>query len=580
MATLALAPDFLRRRRGPGVGGAVEGSGPGAYGDTFVGHQPPYDPPPGMVWVNRGMQYRTSVRSEIVYTEIPRMELQQVQVGTELEKIPYTKRILVDNGHWVTDYRIEKYIRSYRKETYLKSYRQERYVRYYRMKRLPRPFGRGYDLLPVPVYGYRSVPVYGTRWIPVYGHRQVEAGRHWESEWVYEEFTDYKTIEKPVYENRLVQVGVERVPEEVRIEEQVPLGYLWELQPTLKASDPEMPTEDDLLRELRELHKAIGAQRIMLTSAPLRIRQAPGADNPALTIAAEGDMLIWTGEVSSVNGAEWYEVRNCDPARGVVSGWVHSGYLVPLPSESAPPQPENTPDDPDDMERYWLNLLSEEERRLYIELERQKLEALWSEILRLTRPGGGLEKGYSTLVLQEEKALLLQPPEWYLNGGIPDSFSRGNLLTDEIVETLRLILMHPESLSGEVTEHTWQVLASAYHVSSADLKTHVLSQVSWEPESATTVGEYPLTLFVTRRYGHYLLNEPSPDGVNVSQAFLGVPGGEQVEWDGTYQVGLDSSGAQVVYYYVSWDFNGKTYHGWIPNQYLAPQVEHWDPQDG
>jgi hypothetical protein len=582
MATLALAPDFLRRRKWPGVGGAIESAGPGSTASTFIGDHPPYDPPAGMAWVNQGMQYQTRWRSEIVYTEIPRMKLKQVQVGTELEKIPYTKRILVDNGHWVTDYRTEKYIRSYRSERYIKSYRQARYVKYYRMKRLPRPFGRGYDLLPVPVYGYRSVPVYGSRRVPVYGYRQVEVGKHWQSEWVYEEFTAYKTVEKPVYENRLVQVGVERVPEEVRVEERVPIGYLWELQPAELNADPGPLTEDELLREMRDLRITFTNPRLMLTTAPLRIRQSPGADTPALTIAAKGEVLLWTGEVRTIDGADWYQVRYKDPAKGLMIGWVHSAYLVPRPPQGEPAEPESAYVPSVGMESLavWRHLLTADERQAYLQLEKSRLDALWSEILRLTRSSGGSGKDPAGLFIQEEKPLLLTPPEWYLQGGMPDSFGQDNLLTEELVETLRLILLHPECLSGEVTERTWGIIAAAFHVTPADLKTHVLSQVSWKPESATTVGEYPLTLYVTRRHGHYLLSEPAPEGENVSEAFLGVPGGEQVEWTGTYQVGLDSAGERVVYYYVSWEFNGKTYQGWIPNQYLAPEVEGWDPQAG
>jgi hypothetical protein len=36
----------------------------------------------------------------------------------------------------------------------------------------------------------------------------------------------------------------------------------------------------------------------------------------------------------------------------------------------------------------------------------------------------------------------------------------------------------------------------------------------------------------------------------------------------------------VVYYHVSWAFNGTTYWGWIPNKYLAPEVKHRDPSGG
>lgn len=57
---------------------------------------------------------------------------------------------------------------------------------------------------------------------------------------------------------------------------------------------------------------------------------------------------------------------------------------------------------------------------------------------------------------------------------------------------------------------------------------------------------------------------------------LGVPGGEKGQWDGRYHLGVNDAGKDVVYYYVSWAFNGTTYSGWIPNKYLAPEVKSWD----
>ena len=77
-----------------------------------------------------------------------------------------------------------------------------------------------------------------------------------------------------------------------------------------------------------------------------------------------------------------------------------------------------------------------------------------------------------------------------------------------------------------------------------------------------------------------MLENPSPSSGNVSKYFLGVPGGEKVQWDGRYQLGVDDAGKDVVYYHVSWAFNGTTYWGWIPNKYLAPEVKHWDPSAG
>jgi hypothetical protein len=117
-------------------------------------------------------------------------------------------------------------------------------------------------------------------------------------------------------------------------------------------------------------------------------------------------------------------------------------------------------------------------------------------------------------------------------------------------------------------------------LSQEDLKVHVLGNASWRPESTTSVGSYPISLYVIRPHGHYLLENPNPGSGNVSKNFLGVPGGEKVQWDGRYQLGVDDAGNSVVYYHVSWTYKDEPYWGWIPNKYLAPEVEHWDPSGG
>ncbi len=224
----------------------------------------------------------------------------------------------------------------------------------------------------------------------------------------------------------------------------------------------------------------------------------------------------------------------------------------------------------------WLHYFTPEERSAYIASEKHKLEVFWSEIRRLTIAQGGLGGGIEGLFIQDEVDTLFKPPEWYTNGGMPDAFYQQHLLDEETLRVLQLILLNPESLSGEVTDRTWDTVSSAFHMSQEDLKIHVLGNASWKPESNTSVGSYPITLYVTRPHGHYLLEDPNSGSGTISAAFLGVPGGEKVTWDGTYELGVDSAGDDVVYYRVSWGFNGKTYRGWIPNKYLTPEVRSWD----
>lgn len=107
---------------------------------------------------------------------------------------------------------------------------------------------------------------------------------------------------------------------------------------------------------------------------------------------------------------------------------------------------------------------------------------------------------------------------------MPDSFYQQHLLDEETLRVLQLILLNPESLSGEVTNRTWDTVSSAFHMSQEDLKVHVLGNASWKPESSTSVGSYPITLYVTRPHGHYLLENPSPGSGNVSKNYFGRSG--------------------------------------------------------
>ena len=246
MATLALAPSVLSDVKRRGVGGmliAEAGSGTAA---SYVGMSPPYAAPEGMKWVKGAAVYETHTRTEIVFHEVPKKELQKVQVGTTKHKIPYTKRILVDNGRWVTDYKSERYIKGYRNKRILDGYRTSRYVKYYRTRLVRTRWG--YSRRRTPVYGTKRTPVYRNLRVPIYGTRKVPNGRHWESKWAYEEYTEYKTVVKPVYEERWVNVGVERIPEEKTIEEKTLLGYSWYLIHTQQLEEPSIIDEMQDLR--------------------------------------------------------------------------------------------------------------------------------------------------------------------------------------------------------------------------------------------------------------------------------------------------------------------------------------------
>ncbi|MCK5634638.1 MAG: SH3 domain-containing protein, partial [Anaerolineales bacterium] len=541
MATLALGPSVLADVRRRGIGGMLVAKRSSGGATTHVGIDPPYSAPEGMKWVKGKAVYETRTRTEIVYHQIAKRELQKVQVGTTIERVPYTKRILVDNGRWVTDYKTQRYIKGYRNKRILDGYKTQRYVKYYRTRLYRNRWD--FSRRRTPVYGYKRVPVYRTVRVPIYGTRKVPNGRHWESKWEYEQYTEYKTVRKPIYEDQWVTIGYERIPEEKIVEEQVTVGFQWTLE-SAKEPLPARP-EIDIIDEMPDIRASIPHPKLMITTAPLRIRSSPGVGSASLTIANDGAQIIWTGNTQVLDtGATWYQVRYNDPIKGLVKGWVHSSYLetpvhIPEPSTDAESSVDTARTEA--LGR-WLHYYSPEERTAYIAAEKLKLEAFWSEIRRLTIPQGGIGGGIESLFIREEADIQFKPPEWYLNGGMPDSFYQQHLLDEQTLRALQVIFMNPGSLSGEVTDRTWDIVANALHMSQEDLKTHVLGNAPWSPESTTSVGSYPIRLYVTRPHGHYLLENPSPGSGNVSAAFLGVPGGEAVQWDGRYQLGVDDAG--------------------------------------
>jgi len=269
----------------------------------------------------------------------------------------------------------------------------------------------------------------------------------------------------------------------------------------------------------------------MVTTAPLRIRSSPGTESTSLTIARDGAEIIWTGNSQGLaSGAIWYQVRYQDPIKGLITGlitgWVNSSYLktpVHIPEPAADVDSSVDTARSDAMAR-WLHYFTPAERaayiaaekqrleafwseisKLYIAAEKQRLEAFWSEIRKLTIPQGGLGGGVEGLFIQDDVGTLLKPPEWYTNGGMPDSFYQQHLLDKETLRVLQLILMNPDSLTAEITDRTWDILSNALHMSQEDLKIHVLGNASWKPESTTSVGSYPISLYVIRPHGHYLL---------------------------------------------------------------------------
>jgi len=129
--------------------------------------------------------------------------------------------------------------------------------------------------------------------------------------------------------------------------------------------------------------------KLMVTTAPLRIRSSPGTESTSLTIAIDGAEIIWTGHSQVLaSGALWFEVRYQDPIKGLITGWVNSSYLktpVHIPEPAADVDSSADTSRSDAMVR-WLHYFSPEERAAYIAAEKKRLEAFWSEIRKLTIP--------------------------------------------------------------------------------------------------------------------------------------------------------------------------------------------------
>lgn len=154
---------------------------------------------------------------------------------------------------------------------------------------------------------------------------------------------------------------------------------------------PNSPTksEIDIVDEMVDIRASLPHPKLMVTTAPLRIRSLPGTESTSHTIAIDGAEIIWTGHSQVLaSGAIWYQVRYQDPIKGLITGWVNSSYLqtpVHVPAPAADVDSSINIARSDVMAR-WLHYFTPAERAAYIAAEKQRLEAFWSEIRKLTIP--------------------------------------------------------------------------------------------------------------------------------------------------------------------------------------------------
>nr|NIM92106.1 SH3 domain-containing protein [Anaerolineales bacterium] len=348
-----------------------------------------------------------------------------------------------------------------------------------------------------------------------------------------------------------------------------------------------LPKEElNLIEELRSAgEKPVGYYQTMNVTNPLHIRAAPGSDSTVLTIASSAERVSWTGKRQVLGESVWCEVRYRDKHKGTLIGWVNKAYLrqpekVAFPTSSSVANPV----DPRIKLRLsiWHNVLTPDERLAIVEKERKIFKEMWQEIKRLTVfPPNAIQHG---LLPQEELDAynewlgniqkLLKKPSWYLNGDIPPSFLGIYQLSNDLQQAFGDLLLNPGYVTEDVSMDTWEIFADAMGMTSADFMMSILNTAPWSPEAPATAGNFPITLYVSDMDGVRLRKEPTDGSESVTDDIRGVPYSKSVTWRGKYYVGKDSVGNRRVYYYVQYvhDPTKKTYLGWVPSEYLSPEV--------
>ncbi|MDF1500590.1 MAG: papain-like cysteine protease family protein [Anaerolineales bacterium] len=580
MATLALGPGVLTDTRRRGVGGAIvsgsetTGTSTGDSAKVMISKEKPSSAPPGKMWIKGGQFYDQRTEVITVYDQVPNMVWKDIQVGTRTvtEKVPRYVTVTEDKGHW--EY---KRVKKTKWETQFAGYT-------YKTKWYPTPSGWKKSVQKVPKYKKVKKVTWKKvkhRWIPRIVEKQVQRGHY--------------VIERdePVYEKQYVQDGLRDIPRQKEITINAPTGmYEWTLvdDPASVAINEEpLPVETanmdwDPFRAnpggnfptkemyLQSLFEDDFQPQLRQATGNMHFRAEPSGDSEHLAWISAGDYFYYTGATITVNGTNWKSIAMMLNGE-MTHGWVIAGYQQTVdPADLIVPDNSLAARDAT-LEYYWYHM-SQAERQALIDSARLEVDALRAEIQRITstlRPGDVFGD-----ILAEAADVLLGLPDWYLSGGIPSSYFERSTLTPEVVEAFRTLLSLSDHLITPPTEETWRLASQVYGVTEADLLLHILDDATWPAGESTSVGDFPINLFVTRRYGHYLYAFPDPDSANVSEAFLGVPQGEKVVWNGNYHIGVDDEGNSCVYYQVSWTFNGNTYTGWIPGEHLAPEIEEVD----
>jgi hypothetical protein len=110
------------------------------------------------------------------------------------------------------------------------------------------------------------------------------------------------------------------------------------------------------------------------------------------------------------------------------------------------------------------------------------------------------------------------------------------------------------------------------HFGTADFMMQVLRSAPKGWGTSLRVGDLPVKLWVIDREGLRLRQEPSEDSLKVESPFKAIIFADQVTWEGKYHIGVDGKGNRRVYYYVTYEFNGKVYEGWVPSEYTQPEI--------
>ena len=167
---------------------------------------------------------------------------------------------------------------------------------------------------------------------------------------------------------------------------------------------------------------------------------------------------------------------------------------------------------------------------------------------------------------------MTEEPEWLRLESMPPWLMGNHDMSEEVLEAFRALISPPKCLPGEISPRSWELAADMLHFGTAEFMMQVLRSAPKGWGTSLRVGDLPVKLWVIDHEGVRLRQEPSEDSLKVESPFKGIVFSDHVTWEGKYHIGVDDKGNRRVYYYVTYEFNGKVYEGWVPSEYTQPEI--------